>query len=543
MAFNSLMPLVLQELQVRLDQHAQHAPLQAAFASLGLRAIPVAWVDDLAVPVVALQASTLQPVMQWTLRTLIDVCASFGLELNLKPRKTEVVPAFRGPEAPACRHACFIVNFPGISVPDTDQSVRCVPTYEHLGTCFQSDGGIDAEIRHRVRKASLAFKQIHRVILKNRHLAVPLRLRLLDALVMPVLLHGAGNWPILTTSQLQKLHGRYMRWVRSIVGNGFWADDQLTDIQLQLQWLLPSIAMRLAKHRLLFAFHLFADAPGLIIEVVTATADSPRSWIQALRKALTWALSVDASLLQHDPLPTSLADLIQWFVAHRVDGPRRVRRIYRRALHHGLVIGEAWAAHQALLRQLQRGGVTFDVPLLEEAALPLQHECRWCAKTFSTLRQWQNHLWSAHGEPSDEHLYMTTTVCPACWTCYWMANRLQIHLRHSQRQRHGCYERLTWLHEPLENPVSIEDVNGDACHARLPATAVPHVRSRHEVGCLSCDDADHRLNQACRVERFVVPNDVAGVQGCKLAFDAVLRDQSLLRTANPDAILWRLQSC
>lgn len=97
-----------------------------------------------------------------------------------------------------------------------------------------------------------------------KHLPVPTRLRLLDALVIPVLLHGAGNWPLLSHQQLQHLHALYMRWLRSIIGNGFWAEDQLTDTQLLLQWKLPSMPMRLAKLRMLYAFHLFRLPPWSI---------------------------------------------------------------------------------------------------------------------------------------------------------------------------------------------------------------------------------------------------------------------------------------
>ena len=188
------MALVLQELQIRLDQHG---PLQAAFQLLGLRAAPVAWVDDLAGPVVASHASALEPIIQWTLQALIDVCSSFGLQLNLQPRKTEVVLTFRGADAPAHRHECLRDHFARISIPSTKQMVRCVPLYEHLGTMFQGDGGIEAELRHRTHKARLAHNQIRRGILCNRHITVNVRLRLMEALIMPILFHGAGNWPLL----------------------------------------------------------------------------------------------------------------------------------------------------------------------------------------------------------------------------------------------------------------------------------------------------------------------------------------------------------
>jgi hypothetical protein len=58
-----------------------------------------------------------------------------------------------------------------------------------------------------------------------------------------------NNFSIFTPSVCQ--------WLRSIIGNGSWAEDQLTDTQLLLQWKLPSMPMRLAKLRMLYAFYLF----------------------------------------------------------------------------------------------------------------------------------------------------------------------------------------------------------------------------------------------------------------------------------------------
>ena len=129
-AFNALMALVLHELQDCL--HARQ-PLQAAFAQLGMQAFPVAWVDDLAVPIVALEAGHLVSEVQWVLDTTIRVCKSFGLQLNLNAKKTEVVPSFRGVGAPSFRKMWLIDHGGCIDVPGTELFVRCVPYLRTLG--------------------------------------------------------------------------------------------------------------------------------------------------------------------------------------------------------------------------------------------------------------------------------------------------------------------------------------------------------------------------------------------------------------------------
>eukprot|EP00435_Cladocopium_sp_Y103_P050001 s2481_g15.t1 len=183
-AYNSLMALVIQDLQVAFDTHP---PLQRAFSLLGLAAPIVAWVDVLAVPVVAPVADALVPMLQWVVETTVQIRGTFGLQINFNPRKTETVVAFRGAGAPACRDTWLVHARGCIPLPAISATLRCVPHYEHMGTTFQADGGISAEIRHRCAKALQAFRQVRKSILLNRHVTVEVRLRLFDALVMPVL--------------------------------------------------------------------------------------------------------------------------------------------------------------------------------------------------------------------------------------------------------------------------------------------------------------------------------------------------------------------
>ena len=346
---------------------------------------------------------------------------SFRLELNLQAHKTEVVLGFRGPDAPAVRAHWLVEHFAD------DSSVACVPRYEHLGTQFQSDGGIDAELSHRLGKAHLAMRQIRTPILMNKYIAAAARLRLLDTLVMPILLHGAGNWPLLTAPQLHRLHVAYLRWIRSIVGNGFWAADQRTDEQLVLEWHLPSVSLRLAKLRLLYAFHLLADAPNQNIEVVKAIAATPRSWFGALRQALAWMASIDSTLFSGCPLSAPVEEIWQWqwLHAHRESGPRLVRRLYRQALRQGYVVGHVMRAHQELQRCFLHGGAGFE-DVSTEPVVPAAFSCGLCSASFISSKQLRSHICSAHGEATQERLFIDSTVCPACWCNFWTVNRLQI---------------------------------------------------------------------------------------------------------------------
>ena len=542
-AFNGLMALVLQELQQRLDCHL---PLQAAFAVLEIPASPVAWVDDLAVPVASIHAEHLVAVIQWVMDTVIEICSSFGLQLNLKPHKTEVVPSFRGPGAAEARRLWLVERRGHIPLPSSSASVHFVPHYEHLGAFFQADAGIAAEIRHRTRKAQLAFRQVRRPILLNRHLPASTRLRLLESLVLPVMLHGAGNWPLLSPALLRQLTAPYMKWVRTIAGDGFWTPDQSTDMHLQFLLECPSLPLRLAKMRLLFAFHFFKDAPRLVIDFVTSIATEPSSWFYALRHALAWVASMDAAFFPAQPFEVSVDYICKWIQDNRAHGPGRVRRLYRRALHQGRVVGSAWTAHYELQMTLQRGGVRFPSGSSTSSTTSSDsdlHSCRWCGNSFPTPRQLQNHLWTAHGEASEERLFMTSVTCAACQTCFWTVNRLQIHLRSSRAHPGGCFERLTWTTSPLRTACLIEDMDETSQHVRLPATPVPTALPFALATCHDRATADRRWTTEWRLAGINFDLDPIIQQTFFTLFDDIMLLPQFANSVDPDPLLWALTAC
>eukprot|EP00435_Cladocopium_sp_Y103_P009387 s2455_g2.t1 len=450
-AYNALMSMLIADLQQALDSHP---PLQRAFLQLGLTAPLVAWVDDLALPLVSESASGLVEILQWTMRTTQSICGSFGLQLNLKPKKTETVLAFRGSGAPACRKRWLIEAQGHIPLAPSADPLRCAVHYEHLGTIFQSDGGLAAEIRHRVHKASLAFRQVQRPIFRNRHIPVPVRLRLLDHLVLPVLLHGAGNWGVLTTSQLGKLHAVYLKWIRGIVGNGFWAVDQQTDHHLLLCWQLPTISMKLAKARLLFAFHWSLEAPPALVDFVTAMATHSTSWFLALRHAIKFFQELDATFYDGCPLTDTLEILCAWLRDHVQDGPRLVRRLFRQALRHAHVIGRAVSHHCDLQRALRRGGVVFIDPPPEPALSPPDVDIEYPGDLPPRLPA----LRVPHVPTQTEVLLDTRDHALQHWQVAWHQEHLPEVLDETERIRFfGAFDAVLSLHGH-HDPVDIEAV-------------------------------------------------------------------------------------
>lgn len=497
-AYNALMARLIGELQPLLFEHA---PLIAAFTHLQLRAPIVAWVDDIAIPVATLKAQDLTSCLTWTLQQVRKLCLTYGLTLNLKPTKTETVVAFRGDGAPACRQDLQVLCQGHIHRFDDGQTLRAVPQYEHLGAIFTAEGRIDAELKHRLARAIQAHHQIRRPILKNRHLSCSTRLRLLECLIAPILFHGAGNWPLLTQRQLQKLHAVYLKWIRTIVANGCWTENMLTDNHLLMVWGLPSISLRLAKARLLYAFQLVRHGPTDIIDMVTSVHKNPQSWFPALRRALQWLSSRRPDLFDWDPLVATPTCIFDWIRDHLESGPRLVRKAYHSDLQQFRLIGRAAQRHLELANCFRDGSVaTPPAPAHLPSALP--HECRLCAATFHSLHRLHVHQWLAHEVISPERAMMSTTICPACHKCFWSAQRLQQHLRYSRRHPQGCYAQLTWRCAPWNDVPNIDEENLQTTFLRQPATAVDHVPSRFEVEIASRDDADRCLQQQWQQENL-----------------------------------------
>eukprot|EP00435_Cladocopium_sp_Y103_P023860 s2911_g5.t2 len=517
-AYNAMMAQLIVEIQQAVDEIPA---VRDACASAGVQLPLVAWVDDVAVPVLTLHARELGPVSALVLQKVIQISRSYGLVLNLQPKKTEAVVAFRGAGATQCRRDCYDVQHGHFACPDENALLRCVPVYEHLGTQFVADGTLAAELRSRIARATQAHHQVRKTILGNRHLSCAVRIRLLEGLIVPILMHGAGNWPLLTHRQLVTLQSVYVKWIRSIVGNGCWLPGMVTDQHLLLQWKLPSMPLRLAKLRLLYAFHLVRDCPNIILEVIKAVHLCGRSWFPALRQAVAWMRLMESDLVPFDPAQCPPHMIFDWLLRLGDDGPRHVRRLYVRALHQGHLLGRVVDAHWRLRACFGDFDVGGDAPS-NVPTNPGLHECRLCAKTFGSLQPLQTHLWLAHEIVTDERHMMTSTTCAACHMCFWTSQRLQQHLRYSRRHRGGCYEQLTWRLAPQVCAPDVGEERSRIHFHRRPAARVATAPSLDELQLTTRDQALHAWQQCWVSEGLPSDQDLTFAQSLFGALDQAL---------------------
>ena len=469
-AYNITMMNVLRDILPLLHEQVS---LCAATAQLPIFSPLVTRVDDLAIPVPAIRAQDLDAQIVAVLTCVKQVMASYGLQLNMQAGKTELVCQYHGANAVACRHQRFIERAGRLELPD-GSLLHVVGQYQHLGTAFSQSLSLKAELDGRIGKAAAAFRQLSRAVFNNKRLNPKVRLQLLESLVLSIVFYGSGTWPLLNHRQYTKLAHVIVKWQRQITLDGFWQDNPTPDADLQAKWQLPVLSARLAKHRLLYAFQMAANAPQDLVTCLTAEDALPNGspWCVALRHAISW-------MRLHDPDGIATADvgspesLIQWLHDHRADGPPLVRRLAQRALQQDFVMFEFKQKTRQIVEACRSHGVQFDqTPEIPLIAHHVDFSCHVCGQGFSSVQGLQAHLWRKHHLLSEERKYVYDTTCRACNRCFWTAQRLQQHLRWSRRHPDGCFAVLKRYFQPLSAPEACETPAFVKGISRLPACTV-----------------------------------------------------------------------
>lgn len=428
----------------------EHRILEEACDIAGLEPIVVGWVDDIAIPLAATTPGDLCSLIQSVTEQVLSLMCKAGFQINMDRGKTECIATFRGRGAPAMRSQIFVEEQGTLPVFEADgqspesKSLHLVGKYVHLGTCMAQEQNFDLEIRRRIGIAQTAFRMLARPVFRNKRISCASRLQLLESLICTKLFYNTGPWPALRPGRLRKLEQTVIRWQRQIIGNGFWTDNCATDIDLQRQWLLPTIGVRFAMCRLRFglaAFRASHSTTWQLLRIEASTCSS--SWFELLAAALRWF---------GDILPTwapETVDLINltfdqvelWFKGPLCPTKAALRRCLRKHLAQEQLIGEVRDNYGRMIQLFTQKGRLIPTPP-DPAPRNGRFTCEECAAVFPRAQQLQAHRWSKHGLISIERQYADGATCRACGCHFWTAQRVQQHLRLSRRKENGCLERL-----------------------------------------------------------------------------------------------------
>ena len=245
------------------------------------------------------------------------------------------------------------------------RSLHLVGKYVHLGTCMAQEQNFDLEIRRRIGIAQTAFRMLARPVFRNKRISCASRLQLLESLICTKLFYNTGPWPALRPGRLRKLEQTVIRRQRQIIGNGFWTDNCTTDIDLQRQWLLPTIGVRFAMCRLRFGLAVFRASHSTVWQLLRIEATTcSSSWFELLTAALRWFGDILPTWVPEDVDLFNLTfdQVEQWFKGPLCPTKAALRRWFRKHLAQKQLIGEVRDNYSRMIHLFSQKGRLIPTP-------------------------------------------------------------------------------------------------------------------------------------------------------------------------------------
>ena len=258
----------------------EHEGITKVFEQLEIRPFAVTWADDLALPIVAPSNSELLDFAGYIAKKVYCAFERRGLLLNMKPGKTMLVPAFRGPDAPCYRKTYLLSFAAGLEIEISQQrkvQLRCACSYKHLGMMFTPDGEVSYEVRCRLGQAVTALNDLRPVLFNNKRISVRTRLRLFESLIISRLCYGISAWGHIAPRLVRQTESFILRAQRQICGyplqHGPSNDEMIGRFQL------PTFSHRMSMARLKYATKLWSVGPATLQQMLLVEhAASSTSW-------------------------------------------------------------------------------------------------------------------------------------------------------------------------------------------------------------------------------------------------------------------------
>ena len=95
--------------------------------------------------------------------------------------------------------------------------IEVVEEFTYLGSVLNLNGGVGADVKARIAKASRVFGVLLTPIFHNSSFSLQLKRRVYEAVVIPTLLYGAETWALMAT-HLRQLNVFHHQCTRSILG-------------------------------------------------------------------------------------------------------------------------------------------------------------------------------------------------------------------------------------------------------------------------------------------------------------------------------------
>ena len=198
------------------------------------RVVDLDFADD-----VALLADSWLVMVAMVMR-MEQVTQRFGI--NISARKSEVLFIGRGEGD---------VRMEDLQL--RGQPMKRVEEFTYLGSIITSDGKSIQDIERRRAGATRAFGTLRKRMWGRREISLKVKMKVFNALVIPVLLYGATAWA-LTKTEERRLDAFEMGMLRSILGVRW--DDFIRNDDIRGRLCQPPVSLKLRKARLKWFGHM-----------------------------------------------------------------------------------------------------------------------------------------------------------------------------------------------------------------------------------------------------------------------------------------------
>ena len=166
-------------------------------------------------------------------------------EVTISTKKTKVLVVGRNAAAQAAES---VITLRG-------DRLEVVSQFKYLGSVFNSDCTLDAEITHRVTAANSAFQQLRRVnIWSSRALTLFVKMQFFQCIVMSVLLYSGETWAVVK-QHISPLAVFQMNCLRRVCGISL--RDHVPNVDILNRCNTLSVESQLQGKRLRWLGHVF----------------------------------------------------------------------------------------------------------------------------------------------------------------------------------------------------------------------------------------------------------------------------------------------
>ena len=225
LAYNTLMTKVLQSLEAKLQAHPQ---FQQVAMHLSMTCPPVAWVDDVAIPLASSTPTLLDQLVVDVTIMAREAFGEFGLRINMEKgirQKQWFSTVVRRPPKHAWHGSSNNVDICSLGNPIQRGFIATwFRTTNILGTNFAQGASIVREVRIRLGKASTVFRQLTQEYLRQQEAP---NCYTAETLLESLVLFNCLSWVVRQLALVRShigwwrpwLHG-VVAWQRSIIGIG-----------------------------------------------------------------------------------------------------------------------------------------------------------------------------------------------------------------------------------------------------------------------------------------------------------------------------------